>query len=384
MDSYSRVESALKHKEPDRVPFDLGGTETSGIHRIALKNWLDFNGFRESEPRICGLATQSATVDEEVVLRFGIDVRCLRARPPDGASVKARAEGESSVFQDEWGIKWRMPLDGGLYYDICSHPLAGLSTVQEIDRYGWPDTGEASRYTGLKRDADALVAAAGRPALVLERHTGGIFETSWWLRGLESLLVDMAANSPLAEALLHKVFEHKLLYWEKALDQVGDQILVAAEADDLATQSGLLMSKEMYRKYLKPLHRQLFAFIKSRAPAVKLFYHSCGAVADLIPDLLEAGVDILNPVQVSAAGMDTRTLKKSFGHDLVFWGGGVDTQRVLPNGTPAQVRDEVRRRIEDLAPGGGFVFSAVHCIQSDVPPQNIQAMWEALQEYGTY
>jgi uroporphyrinogen decarboxylase len=276
-----------------------------------------------------------------------------------------------------------MPLDGGLYYDICSHPLAGFSTVQEIERYRWPDTAEPSRYAGLKQDARALTTS-GRPALVLERHTGGIFETSWWQRGLENLLVDMASDSRLAEALLHKMLEHKLLYWEKALEQVGDQILVAAEADDLATQSGLLMSKGMYRKYLKPLHRQLFAFIKGKAPAVKLFYHSCGAVAELIPDLLEAGVDILNPIQVSAAGMDTRKLKREYGKDLVFWGGGVDTQRVLPYGTPEQVHDEVKRRIEDLAPGGGFVFSAVHCIQSDVPPQNIQAMWEALREYGAY
>jgi uroporphyrinogen decarboxylase len=383
MDSRSRVESALKHREPDRVPFDLGGTETSGIHRIALKNWLSFNGFPESEPRICSLATQSGAVEEEVVHRFGIDVRCLRVRQPAAASVQVRKEGDSSVFQDEWGIRWRMPLDGGLYYDICSHPLAGFSTVQEIERYRWPDTAEPSRYAGLKQDARALTTS-GRPALVLERHTGGIFETSWWQRGLENLLVDMASDSRLAEALLHKMLEHKLLYWEKALEQVGDQILVAAEADDLATQSGLLMSKGMYRKYLKPLHRQLFAFIKGKAPAVKLFYHSCGAVAELIPDLLEAGVDILNPIQVSAAGMDTRKLKREYGKDLVFWGGGVDTQRVLPYGTPEQVHDEVKRRIEDLAPGGGFVFSAVHCIQSDVPPQNIQAMWEALREYGAY
>jgi uroporphyrinogen decarboxylase len=382
VDSWSRVKAALEHREPDRVPFDLGGTETSGIHRIALRNWLSYNGLLGREPPVFSLATQSGTVEEEVARRFAVDVRCLRARLPAGEPQPV-VDGGSRVFQDEWGIRWRMPLDGGLYYDIASHPLAGFGTVREIEGYRWPDTGAASRYASLQQDAQAL-AAAGRPALVLERHTGGIFETSWWLRGLENLLLDLAAGPRLAEALLHKVLEHKLLYWDRALQQAGDRVLVAAEADDLATQSGLLMSKEMYRRYLKPLHRQLFAFIKGKAPGVRLFYHSCGAIRELIPDLIETGVDILNPVQVSAAGMDTRALKREYGRDLVFWGGGVDTQRILPCGSPEEVREEVKRRIGDLAPGGGFVFSAVHCIQSDVPPQNIQAMWETLQSCGAY
>ena len=185
----------------------------------------------------------------------------------------------------------------------------------------------------------------------MERDTGGIFETSWWMRGFENMLVDLAANQRMAECILSKVLEYKLVYWENVLSRVKDQVLVAAEADDIATQSGLLLSLDMYRKVLKPLHKELFAAIKKHAPGVKIFFHSCGAVRDLIPDLIEIGVDILNPVQVSAAGMDTRSLKKEFGRDLTFWGGGVDTQRILPLGTPQQVKDEVRRRIDDLARG---------------------------------
>jgi uroporphyrinogen decarboxylase len=192
--------------------------------------------------------------------------------------------------------------------------------------------------------------------------------------------MDLALDSPVGQAVLQKVLEQKLAYWDHALTEVADEIVVAAEADDLSSQNGMIMSLEMYRRHLKPLHRQLFSFIKSKAPRAKLFFHSCGSVHDLIPDLIDVGVDILNPVQVSAAKMDTAALKRQFGRDLVFWGGGVDTQRVLPFGTPQQVKDEVRRRIDDLAPGGGFVFAAVHCIQEDVPPQNIQAMWEALRE----
>jgi uroporphyrinogen decarboxylase len=162
-------------------------------------------------------------------------------------------------------------------------------------------------------------------------------------------------------------------------------VLVVSEADDIATQRGPIISPAMYRNFIAPRHRRLFDFIRKRAQArVYIFYHSCGAVKDLIPQLLDEGIDVLNPVQVSADGMDTSELKRRYGNSLTFWGGGVDTQHVLPHGTPQQVRDEVRRRVEDLAPGGGFVFSTVHNVQADVPPENYLAMWEALQEHGAY
>jgi len=156
------------------------------------------------------------------------------------------------------------------------------------------------------------------------------------------------------------------------------------EADDLGTQHSLLLSPEMYRSFLKPRHARIVSLIKKIAPGVKVFLHSCGAVRPLIPDFIEAGFDILNPVQVAADGMESRQLKKDFGDCLTFWGGGVDTQHTLPHGTPGQVADEVRRHIEDLAPGGGFVFNAIHNIQGDVPPQNIEAMFEALRLYGDF
>jgi uroporphyrinogen decarboxylase len=161
--------------------------------------------------------------------------------------------------------------------------------------------------------------------------------------------------------------------------------MIVSEADDLASQNRLLVSPELYRKLIKPRHARLFAFIKQQAKTpVKIFYHSCGAVSELLPDLIESGIDILNPVQVSAAKMDTRELKRRYGGKLTFYGGGIDTQRILPRGTPAEVRDEVRRRIDDLAPGGGFIFNTVHNIQADVPPENIVAMRETLAEFGVY
>ena len=201
---------------------------------------------------------------------------------------------------------------------------------------------------------------------------------------MSNFLIDMIFNPSVAEFILDKVLEFKIIYWGKALQEVGDQIFVAAEADDIAGQSSFLISPEMYRKYLKPRHTHLFSYFKKIAPNVKIFFHSCGAVYNLIPDFIESGIDILNPIQVSAAGMDTNKLKKEFGKDIVFWGGGVDAQKILPRGTPQEVKNEVKRRINDLAPGGGFVFSPVYCIQRDVPPENIDAMIEALQNNWKY
>ena len=182
--------------------------------------------------------------------------------------------------------------------------------------------------------------------------------------------------------MLDRLVEFKSAYWERALgDESGDLVDVVIEADDLGGQQAPLMSPRTYRQLIQPRHKRLFSFIKAQAP-VKLFYHTCGAVRRLIPDLIDAGIDILNPVQISAAGMDLRELKQEFGRDLVFWGGGVDTQGVLGTATPAEIKDHVRRNIEALAPGGGFVFAAVHDIQANVPPENIMAMWEAWREFG--
>jgi len=173
-------------------------------------------------------------------------------------------------------------------------------------------------------------------------------------------------------------------YWEKALSLLGDLVDVVQEGDDYGGQQGLLISPRIWRDVFKPRLHQLFSHIKRCAPHVFIFFHSCGSIYEIIPDLIEVGVDILNPVQVAAANMDTKRLKREFGDCLTFWGGGVDTQKILPRGTPEQVREEVKRRIEDLAPGGGFVFATVHNIQADVPPENILAMWEAVQEFGRY
>ncbi|NPV85722.1 MAG: hypothetical protein HPY45_06905 [Anaerolineae bacterium] len=264
------------------------------------------------------------------------------------------------------------------------HPLAQAQSLDDVKTYSFPDPHDAQRYRGLREQA-RHAAEIERQAVVLAGISSGILELAAWLRGYEKHYADFIDNLPMLEFLLDKALEIKLAYWEKALAEVGEYVDVVEEADDLGGQYRTLISPKMYRTIVKPRHKMLFDFIHRRTKA-KIFFHSCGAIRELIPDLIEIGVDILNPVQVNAAGMDSTALKRDFGRDIAFWGGGVDTQGAFGSGKVdvQAVKDDVRRRIDDLAPGGGFVFSAVHNIQENVPPENIIAMWEAWRDYGKY
>jgi len=382
--SRKRVETALDHREPDRVPYDLGGSILTGINQKAYRRLRQYLGLPEVEIEIEDMHQQLARVHEDVKQRLSVDVYGLNPGAPRGFVRPHWTEDGYRKIRDEWGIEWWMPEDGGFYYDMRVHPLANIADVGDLAGVRWPDPLDPGRYEGMAQRADELLNKK-QVAYILGRNAPGVFEIAMWVRGFDNYYADMLGNPRLAEALLDIVCEIKMKYWAKALETVGDNVMMVSEADDLCGQYGPLTSPDLYRKMIKPRHTRLFAFIKKSAKApVKIFYHCCGAVASLIPDLIESGIDILNPVQVSAAGMDTRELKRLYGKDLVFYGGGVDTQRVLPYGTPQEVRDEVRRRIEDLAPGGGFIFNTVHNIQADVPPENIMAIWEALQEYGVY
>lgn len=379
-----RVEFAINHREPDKVPFDLGGTILTGIHRVAYIRLRKYLGLPEAEIEIEDPFQQLAKVHEDVKQRLKVDVWGVNPSAPPESAPKQKIEDGYSKITDEWGIEWWMPIDGGFYHDMRKHPLEHINTVAELKKYKFPDPEHPARFQNMAEKADELMNKR-QLAYVLGRNAAGIFEVALWLRGFENFFCDMIENPAFAEALLDTICEIKMKYWAKALQTVGKNVMIVSEADDLASQNRCFISLEMYRKFLKPRHSRLFSFIKKSAQVpVKIFFHSCGAVRPLIPDLIEAGVDILNPVQVSAAGMDTRELKKEFGKDIVFYGGGVDTQYILPQGNTARVKDEVKRRIDDLAPGGGFIFATVHNIQADVPPQNIMAMWEALQEYGVY
>ncbi|MEI8191239.1 MAG: uroporphyrinogen decarboxylase family protein [candidate division NC10 bacterium] len=233
----------------------------------------------------------------------------------------------------------------------------------------------------MAEDARAI-AAEGR-AIAIGSICGGLTEGLFKMRGFEDGYMDLAADPDRARQVMARILEIKLAYWDRILRELGGLVDIVGEADDLGGQDRPLFSPAMYRALVKPLQRELFSFIRARTSA-RIFFHSCGAIRELIPDLIEIGVDILNPVQVSAAGMDGADLKREFGRDIVFWGGGVDTQRVLGGGTPDEVRADVRRRIADLRKGGGFVFAAVHNVQPNVPPENLVAMWETWREEAAY
>jgi len=379
-----RFALALEHKEADRVPIDLGSTWASSIQKNAYVEVLKYLGMDLPEPPIWHFMQQLSAIHEEFLKRFEIDVRGIH---PDLATagpektIQVKDTGDYWAYSDEWGLGWRMPKTGGFYYDMYQHPLVGAD-IEQVRRYPLPDGGDPSRWAGLPEEGRRL-ASEGFGTVLYTRVGAGLLETLLWLQGFEDGFVNLVANPELTECLLDRILDLNIRFYSKMLADVGDSPQVVAFGEDLGLQDRPMLSLEMFRRYLLPRYQALFTAIKAASPNIKILFHTCGASAGFLPDLIEAGVDVLNPVQVSAAGMDTKKLKKEFGGQLVFW-GGIDTQHVLPRGTPADVRDEVRRRIDDLAPGGGFVLAAVHNIQSGVPPRNVVTMLETALEYGGY
>jgi uroporphyrinogen decarboxylase len=376
--SRERVRAALAHREPDRVPFDLGGSRQTGIHLRAYAGLREALGLEPREPRVIDITQQLADVEPDVLDALGVDVRYVAPRGSSTYRREIREEGEYRTFTDEWGVGRRMPLATGLYYDSYAPPLAGEIDAAAVDAYACPDASDPARYAGMAEEARRYAEEEGR-AVQVGSICGGLTEGLFKLRGFEDGYMDLAGDPSLARRVMERILEVKIAYWSRVLPLVDGHVDVVGEADDLGGQERTLFSPATYRDLVKPLHRELFDFLHAHTDA-KVFFHTCGAVRELIPDLIEIGVDILNPVQVSAAGMDTADLKREFGRDLVFWGGGVDTQRVLGAGTPDEVRAEVLRRVGDLSPGGGFVFAAVHNVQPNVPAENVLAMRAALAE----
>lgn len=386
MTSFERVKLAIEHKEPDKIPYDLGGSVLTGMNINLYENLRDYLGLPKVKRHICDEVQQLAYIDDDVLDILKVDVRCVDPSPPKDKNYAKPIikKGNFYKLRDEWGVDWKMPIEGGHYFDMVGFPLEDYEEPEDLNNYRFPIATDNARFATMKKRADKYVFNEKR-AYILGRHVAGIWETALWTSGYNKFLCDMLINEKYACKVLDKILENKMEYWGKALDTVGENVLIVSEADDLATQISTLVSNELYKKLISPRHKILFEFMKKRAKSkIYIFYHSCGAVKSLIPTLIDEGIDILNPVQVSATGMDTKELKKEFGKDISFWGGGVDTQNVLPHGTVQEVKDEVKKRIDDLAPGGGFVFNPVHNLQSDVSPKNFMAMWDALQQYGKY
>jgi uroporphyrinogen decarboxylase len=381
MEPRDRVLAALDHKESDRVPRDLAGTRYSSIHAEAYRRLRPALGLPEADITIVDTTQGLAHVHDDVLDRFGADVALVTAGSPSTYRRQVIDDGVYERFIDEFGVLRARPL-GGLYYESTTSPLSGDISFADVDAYPWPDPRDAARFKDMKARATHIREVEKR-AVFVGSLCAGVTEMHFRMRGYEDGYMDMALRPELARRLMEKITQLKLAYWETVLDEIGPDLDIAAEADDLGAQHAPLFSPQAYRDIVKPMHKQIVEFIKSRSSA-HFFLHSCGAIRDLIPDLIDIGVDALNPVQVSAEGMETASLKAEFGRDITFWGGTVDPQRTLARGTPEEVKAETKRRILDLKPGGGFVIASVHNMQAQVPVENILAFWEAVEEAGDY
>ncbi len=389
MNSRERMTTTLSHREPDRVPFDFGSGPVTGIARRAYERLLAHLGMAE-EVVVSDHVQQLAHVSESMLDRLSVDTRGLWAKYNHTHDFNPVREGDYMVNRDEWSLTYAMPADDehAHWYSQVGFPLADKSdiTLEDVDAFAWPNGGATWRIDGL--------AATARAALDMQKFTfcrgccAGVFEMAIRLRGYEGLLPDMLTDPDVAQRILDRITEHKLAFWDMMLSEMGELVDVVGESDDIGTQASYLCSPDLYRRMIKPCHKRIFDLVRSHekrlGKKIYIFFHSDGVNRDIMDDIVELGVDIFNPLQFTCPGMDTAEIKRIYGDAMTFWGGLVDTQNVLPFGSPEQVRDQVKRQIDILAPGGGFVACTVHNIQHEVPPQNIMAMWDTLQQCGTY
>jgi uroporphyrinogen decarboxylase len=357
---------------------DLQQAAGDGITIAAYRNLVRYLGLPDRPIRVYNKLAQSADVDEDVLRRFSVDFRRIDLGAPD--NWEDQPVGEDG-YRDEWGLVRARP-KGGHYYDLVESPLAQVDNMAAAEHHSWPDPDDPGRYRGLGERARKLHQDTDY-AVVLNVNCA-FFLRCAELRGWENFYMDLASDPDFACALMNHYLDIRLRMADRALKETGDNVdVVVVTTDDLGMTDRTIVSPSMYRELIKPIQKRMFAFFKKRTGAIRLC-HSDGAVYPIIDDLIEIGAEALNPVQVSAAGMgDTKKLKAAFGDRLAFW-GAIDTHRVLPYGNPQDVRREVRQRLVDLAPGGGYIVCSVHNIQPEVPPENVVAMFEAAAALGRY
>ncbi len=379
--SRERAQKALNHEEPDRIPNDLSGTIVSAIHKEAYTEVTDYLGVDPGGMEMMDDVQQLPEVSDEFRDYFEVDFLQLAANSPKDWELQIEEREDSFVYYDEWGTLMKMPKNGGHYFDYYEFPLTG--DLQELKNYNWPDPDDPARTEGLRERAKEMIeegyAICGSPLF-----GGGILEQSERIIGLAEFFTLLLKDEAAAVYTLDRLTDIYSRAIENFLAEVGDLVDVILYWDDIGSQDSLLISPKTYRELIKPRQAKLFETVHSNSDA-KVFYHTDGAVRSLIPDLIEIGVEVLQPVQVNCRGMgDTASLKEEFGDDIVFWGASCDTQKTLPYGSPEDVREETKRRIFDLKEGGGFVFSPIHNLQPGVPPENIEAMYETFFEYRDY
>lgn len=373
--------AALDHEEPDRVPLIIGQTNATGIKMRPYEGLKRLFGIEAPGRYIYDWPELGTALPDEAVLeRLGSDARAVLDRYPSRVYEAARARPEHAPFMDDWG-GGQSEIEPGRWYPGI-HPMPDATSLRDIEAYPWPDMDDPSRVAHVRAEARAL-AADGRYAVIGCPWLLFPFERAHAMQGLDRFLENMLLEPDFARALLWKIEGLCKTLMGHFLDEAGEDLDIVKIGDDLGAQESLMISPATYRDLLKPVHADLIAFIKSKTKA-KIFFHSDGDIFDLVPDLVEIGVEVLNPIQSGAGRMsDLGLLKRSYGDRLAFC-GAIDTQRVLPYGSPDEVRAEVRRVIGLLGGGGGYIVSAVHTIMDEVPPENIIAMCEAVREFGSY
>lgn len=389
MNSRERIQLALDHHEPDRIPYDLAGTTVTAITKNAYVRAMQHRGLsKEIGDDEVDPIQQIVTPSEENLIFLKSDTRRIGAqRIPNYHNIR-RVNGNIIEVTDFYGCNWRYETGHDIYFHMIDSPLEKADSLSG-GLHLLPQTNWDSYVKILRRKLDLQIGKVGDFCGIADRNTAGLTENSLRIRGYENWFMDTMIDPDGVESLFDRIVDDKLRYWDAIIDwaiETGntDKIQVISECDDLGSQATTIIDPDTLRQMVIPRFKTIFTHVKKRLPHVKTFMHSCGAIREILPDLIEAGLDILNPVQFTAAGMDLKGLKRDFGDVLTFWGGGVDTQSTLNNGNPQQVADEVKSIIDIMAPGGGFVFAPVHNIQDDVSPENFWAMWDTLQQYGKY
>ncbi|RME99961.1 MAG: hypothetical protein D6768_13900, partial [Chloroflexi bacterium] len=367
-----RFEAIINHREADRVPVDLG-RHVGSLHRQAyssLKAYLK-DASLKNENAILDRMVQNVFPDEKLLQKFDVDFRWL---VPNWVGVE---DIGPDTYRDMWGIHWQYMLTA---YSVSHSPLQN-ATLADLDTYDWPDPYNPDMFTGLGEQAKHWYNNTGY-VVVADSIKGGILTKALQIRGYEQMFADLANDLTFAEALLDKLLWLYKEMWTQYLKVVGPYTQMVYFTDDIGAQNAMMISPDTFRTLIKPRLAELIDHIKGQAD-VKFMYHTDGTVAPVINDIIEMGVDVLNPIQTSATGMETAWLKAEFGDRLCFH-GAIDVQQMLPFSTPEEVRYDVAKRIHDLAPGGGYILSPCHDIGADVPPENIVAMFDAAREFGKY
>lgn len=362
-----RMVAALEHREPDRLPMDLGTARFTGMVKDAYDRLCQHLGFGETGGLIDRMQ-QLYEMDERVLEYLGVDARSVSLGAPDRSADEILPDGR---WKDEWGVV-RVQPPGCHYYELQESPLAGDISAEAIARYPFPDATDPGRFRGLRERARRLHDETDYAVMFNARFH--LVHQTQYLRGFEDWYCDLAGDHELFACLMEAVLENLIAMNSRALEELGDLVDIVAMGDDVGLQDRPVCSVPLYRKLIRPCQERIVETIRRRTDA-KILYHTCGSVYHYIPDFIDIGIDALNPVQVSARHMEPERLKREFGDRMCFW-GGIDSQHLLPHGTAEEVAAEVRRMFEVMGEGGGYVLAAVHNIQPDVPPENVLAMFE--------